>query len=110
MKKTIFKKTDKIKEGVETSKLSNDTKKVYKIFVRPFLSTHNNHIVAVTFKKWGELKKDHAHLKRRVTLWADLVLGVTLLIYQVAQAVEHDFVPPTKFPKQNIYSLLLVTF
>ena len=38
------------------------------------------------------------NLEGSVTFWADLVFGVSLVVGEVAEPVEHDLVSPTKLP------------
>ena len=38
------------------------------------------------------------NLKGSVAIWADLVFGVSLVVGELAEAMEHDLVFPTKLP------------
>lgn len=38
------------------------------------------------------------NLKGSVAFWADLVFGVSLVVGEVAEAMEHDLVSSTKLP------------
>ena len=38
------------------------------------------------------------NLKGSVAIWADLVFGVSLVVGELAEAMEHDLVSPTKLP------------